>query len=38
MSLNISPDELKKGGKVVVGVIVVPGDSVVAVVLGLNPI
>lgn len=36
MSLNISPDELKKGGNVV-GVIVVPGDSVVAFVLGLNP-
>ena len=33
MSLNISSDEFKKGGKVV-GVIVVPGDTVVAVILG----
>jgi len=33
MSLNISSDELKKGGNGV-GVIVVPGDTVVSVVLG----
>ena len=33
MSLNISSDELKRGGNVD-GVIVVPGDTVVAVILG----